>query len=349
MNHKNFRYLVFQQFDIVGNTVCIYFRKKYAPFFGSFRFWAILLVVLLAMGGCSPGSKNSGETHGVTVEEDHSYGRAMGIGPIKNREIDEASGLVVHRGNPNLLWTHNDSGGEARLFLFQRNGTFRAEYHLQGTTNRDWEDIASGPGPQPNINYLYIGDIGDNYTLYFDYVIYRLKEPADPTESGKGGKSKIVTEVEELRFVYPDGSHDAETLFIDPATRDLYIVTRQETQDRVYRYTYPQSTTTTDTVEFVGKLPFAQFAGGDLSADGQTLLLKTLPQIFIWRREAGESIAEMLSNKPREVVPYGTGPQEEAIAIDPQRHGFYTLSESKGKPVTLYYNPVKSKDKDGDK
>lgn len=304
----------------------------------------VFLISLLTLTACSSDSKKQ-ETPNVNVEEDRSFARAMAIGPIKNPEMDESSGLVVHRGDHNSLWTHNDSGGEARLFLFQRKGRFQAEYLLQGATNRDWEDIASGPGPQPDTNYLYVGDIGDNFSLYFDYVIYRLKEPDIPAKSDKGKKSNIVIGVEELRFVYPDGSHDAETLFIDPSTRDLYIVTREEVQDRVYRFPYPQSTTATDTVEFVGELPFTQFAGGDLSADGQTLLLKTLPRIFIWRRENGQSIAEMLSQKPKEVVPYGTGPQEEAIALAPQRKGYYTLSESKGKPVMLYYHPLKKESK----
>ena len=116
-------------------------------------------------------------------------------------------------------------------------------------------------------------------------------------------------------------------------------------QDRVYRYPYPQSTARTDTVEFVCELPFSQFAGGELSPDGQTLLLKTLPRIFIWHRQPGQSVSDMVCGKPKEVVPYGTGPQEEAIAFDPDRKGYYTLSESKGKPVTLYYNPLKVKNK----
>lgn len=264
------------------------------------------------------------------------------MGQIDNEEIHEASGLVVYRGHPNSLWTHNDSGGEARIFLIRKNGNFRAEYHLQGATNRDWEDIAVGPGPQPDSTYLYVGDIGDNYTLYPDYVIYRFRQPKIPTGPAKG-QSKTVTGVDKLRFVYPDGSHNAETLFIDPSTRDLYIVTKRDRQDRVYRYPYPQSTTKTDTVEFVCTLPFGRFTGGEMSADGQRLLLKTLPRIFSWQRKPGQSISEMLSQEPREVVPYGTGPQEEALAIGPKGNGYYTLSESHGKPVTLYYHPAKGK------
>lgn len=309
--------------------------QKHISRFSFLSLIALFLVILLALGGCSSGEKKDN----IEVEDADSYGKAMAMGQIDNKEIDEASGLVVNRDDVYYLWTHNDSGGDARLFLIQKNGKFRAGYHLQEAANRDWEDIAAGPGPQQDSTYLYIGDIGDNYTLYSDYAIYRLKQPKIPK---KGERSINVTGVEKLRFVYPDGSHDAETLFIDPSTRDLYIVTRQEAQDRVYRYPYPQSTTKTDTVEFVCKLPFSQFAGGELSPDGQTLLLKTLPRLFIWKRKLNQSIADMLSDKPKE-LPYGTGPQEEALAIGPNGNGYYTLSESHGKPVTLYFHPIKKK------
>lgn len=332
-----------KKFDMVCSTVSIYYIKKYVSPFRSPGFVIACLVILLTLGGCSSnGKKEKDFSHQVKLEMDNSYGKAMAMGQIDNKEIDEASGLVVYRGNPYFLWTHNDSEGEARIFLIQKNGHFRAEYHLQGAANRDWEDIAVGPGPHPDINYLYIGDIGDNFTFSSNYVIYRVKQPKVLTGPDKGNPSDTLAGVDKLRFVYPDGSHDAETLFIDPSTRDLYIVTRQETQDRVYRYPYPQSTAKTDTVEFVCKLPFNQFAGGELSPDGQTLLLKTLPRVFIWQRKPHQSISDLLSEKPKE-LPYGTGPQEEGIAIGPKGNGYYTLSESKGKPVTLYFHPAKSK------
>ena len=35
-------------------------------------------------------------------------------------------------------------------------------YNLTGAKMRDWEDIAVGPGPEPNVDYLYVGAIGDN-------------------------------------------------------------------------------------------------------------------------------------------------------------------------------------------
>ena len=46
-----------------------------------------------------------------------------------------------------ILWTHNDAGGENRIFAIDSNGISRGTYYLNGIENRDWEDIAVGPGP----------------------------------------------------------------------------------------------------------------------------------------------------------------------------------------------------------
>ena len=49
--------------------------------------------------------------------------------------------------------------------------------NIDGARCRDWEDIAIGPGPDPNQHYLYIGDIGDNRGEYREIVVYRVPEP----------------------------------------------------------------------------------------------------------------------------------------------------------------------------
>ena len=41
----------------------------------------------------------------------------------------------------------------------------------------DWEDIAVGPGPEPGVSYVYIGDIGDNLRLRSTISLLRFPEP----------------------------------------------------------------------------------------------------------------------------------------------------------------------------
>ena len=72
-----------------------------------------------------------------------TFQKASSRGKVENSAINEASGLAAGINNPNMLWTHNDSGDSARLFLLDEYGRFQAQFKLEGISNRDWEDIAS--------------------------------------------------------------------------------------------------------------------------------------------------------------------------------------------------------------
>ena len=88
------------------------------------------------------------------------------FGEIENSNINEASGICSSKKNSNVLWTHNDSGDYNRIFAISLEGKHLGEYYLNNSKNRDWEDIAIGPGPIKGETYLYIGDIGDNLSIY---------------------------------------------------------------------------------------------------------------------------------------------------------------------------------------
>ena len=96
-------------------------------------------------------------------------GRRAGI--VRSELIREASGIVASRRNPGVLWVHNDSGDMARVFAITASGEFLGVCNIAGATARDWEDIAIGPGPDPDQHYLYLGDIGDNQAKYPDVTV----------------------------------------------------------------------------------------------------------------------------------------------------------------------------------
>ena len=99
------------------------------------------------------------------------------LGEIENDEILEASGIASSRFNQNILWTHNDSGDENRIFAMDINGNHVGEFLLNNIENRDWEDIAIGPGPMEGVDYIFVGDIGDNRSENDVKHIYRFLEP----------------------------------------------------------------------------------------------------------------------------------------------------------------------------
>ncbi len=251
-------------------------------------------------------------------------------GELVNDDIREASGLEASTTNPGLLWTHNDSGDEARIFLIHEDGRNAKTFYLKNTDNRDWEDIAVGPGPEEGKSYIYLAEIGDNNAVYEYKYIYRFEEPqlSDPKEIG---------ETDIIRFQYPDGNRDAECLMIDPATRDLYIVSKREAKVHVYVARYPQPTGETLIPEKLGTLPFHKIIAGDISSDGSEIIMKTYDEVLYWKRKEEESIMQALSG-PAVKIPYEREPQGEAIAWKADGTGFYTLSEEPGeKEAGVYF------------
>lgn len=260
------------------------------------------------------------------------------MGPLSNPAIDEASGIAVCRQNFDFIWTHNDSGDMNRIFLIQNNGTWIGTFRLVGAGNRDWEDMAIGPGPIEGKNYLYIGEIGDNLGRYPIKYIYRLPEP-DINLADSTVQWVDVTDVDRIPFVYPDEvMMDAETLLVDPLTKDIYIITKREFPVTVYKLPYPQSKVDTTVVIKYGTLPFTTATAGDISANGKEILVKTYDKVFLWTRNEGETIGDAFMRQPLR-VPYTPEMQGEAIAFSPDGSGYYTLSESKGgiTPVVYFY------------
>ena len=259
-----------------------------------------------------------------------SFGPAEYRGEIENAEINEASGLAAGLNNPNMLWTHNDSGDKARIFLLNEMGKFKGEFILEGLKNRDWEDIASGPGPDTNKNYLYLANIGDNRAVHKLNYIYRIEEPT------LGQDENVIQNYDVITYIYPDGQRDAESMFLDPQTMDIYVLSKRESNIGIYRAAYPQPLNEIITLEKLGVIPYNNTVAADITAMGDQIITKTYDAIYYWQRN-GETIAELLQKEPQE-VPYLVEPQGESIAWKKDGSGFFTLSEEpKGQEAVLYF------------
>jgi len=263
------------------------------------------------------------------------FGPRIDKGLIEHGSIDEASGLAASRINRNVLWVHNDSGKHPRIFALDADGDHLGVFYLPGVSYRDWEDIAVGPGPVPGQSYIYLGNIGDNEAAYDLKYIYRFPEPSVPR--GDGAVRDTLRNVDTITFRYPDGARDAETLVLDPLTRDLLIVSKRETEVHVYRLRYPQSTNHVITADRVATLPISNVVAGDISTSGFEILLKTYDTVYYWRRQPSESVAEALQNE-YDIAPYVLEPQGESICWDAAGSGYYTTSEELANlPAHLYY------------
>lgn len=246
---------------------------------------------------------------------------ALSTVPVLNvPNLREASGLAASRVNAGLLWGQNDSGNDARLFLFGPDGNQRAEYTVEGTRNYDWEDLAGTTvNGQPTV---YIGDIGDNTSVRAVAEIYRCTEP-----TANGAPTGVIRGAQQITFRYPDGAHDAETLLVDHQTGDLFVLTKEATRSRVYRLPFPQATSGVITAEKLGELPLGFLTAGDISPDNTEILLKSYTEVFYWKRQAGESLMTTLSRTPRR-LPYLAEPAGEGMAFAADNSGYFTTGEA---------------------
>jgi len=266
------------------------------------------------------------------------FSNRVDLGEIEQPALVEASGIVASRANDHILWSHNDTYCLNRVFAFNERGTHLGIFWLDGLENRDWEDIALGPGPEPNVDYLYVGEIGDNNSAYEYKYIYRFPEPVvlfnqTPVE-------ETIYEFDTIIYQYPDGMRDAETLMLDPLTKDIYVVSKREFEDiRVYRAPYPQPVNEVIILEHVATLELSQIVGGDISVSGGEILLKDYEEVYYWERDPDVNFWEAFNNDPI-VLPYVQEIIGEAICWAADSMGYYTLSEEGPQiPAHLFYYP----------
>ncbi|HYF70667.1 MAG TPA: hypothetical protein VD884_21175 [Ohtaekwangia sp.] len=260
-----------------------------------------------------------------------NFEKGKPLSVLTNKTLKEASGLESSIRNPDLLWTHNDSGNEASIFLIDEDLDIKMTVTLAGIENRDWEDITVGPGPDSSQTYVYVGDIGDNDAIYPYKYIYRFPEPVFSTTD-----HVQITEFDTIIFKLEGAVKDTESLFIDANTRNLYVVSKREEPVFLYMLKYPQVNGDTLIASNVLSLPFKEIVSADMSPDGD-ILMKNYTTIYYWENKNNEDLISLLNRRPGE-IPYEEEPQGEAIAWATRKPGFYTFSEKKKKkPSYLYF------------
>jgi hypothetical protein len=265
------------------------------------------------------------------------FGDRVDCGLIVYDRIKEASGIAASRRNPGVLWTHNDSGDQNRLYALNAKGKHLGTYTIAGVAARDWEDIAIGPGPVEGQPYLYIGDIGDNGREYEYKYIYRVPEPK--VDSSQAPVDTTLFGTETIAVFYPRVNHDAEALMVDALTKNVYILTKGDTSSHVFRAAYPQSLKRGTRLEQVATLRLGWVVGGDISPSGNEILIKTYTAIYYWARSSPDELWRAFDKAPA-VLPYILEPQGEAIGWKADGMGYYTISEEfQGIPAHLCFYP----------
>jgi hypothetical protein len=277
-----------------------------------------------------------------------TYGPPVKLATIADPAVNESSGLVASRTNKGAYWTHNDSGDGPFIYALDARGNSLGTFRVSGANNRDWEDIAAGPGRQSGRSYLYIGDIGDNDQKRSEVVVYRVPEPQlTPADKNSTKKRPSTTEpAEAIRLAYPDGAHDAEALMVHPSTGNLYIMTKVVlTNPVVYEAAAPLTGGKPIVMKRVAEVRVPSIfggviTGGSVSPDGRRVALcdyfqgyeitlptasknfddiwkQTLTRFDLGKRKQGESITYRLDGNA--LLATSEGKQPDLFQVERRR------------------------------
>ena len=289
----------------------------------------ILVILAFFTQSCIEGNTQVSEKkESENQKNDSIFLAGTPQGMLTNPLLEEVSGLVVSHRYPNRLYIHTDSGGEAVVYVLDTLGNELGKISLEGLTNRDWEDIAVGPGPNGSF-YIYVAEIGDNEAKYDQIYLYRFAEPeqlqAIPSAS-----------IDRVSLQFPGGPKDAEALLVDPISGELYLVSKRETKNTLYRVPADGFEKGKALLEKLHSFDFTSSVAADVSRDGSQILIKNYLQVFYWTRQANQSLSEALQAPPLR-LPYVPEPQGEAIGFNYKGNAYFTLSEKRNGIVPTLY------------
>ncbi|WP_295799162.1 hypothetical protein [Mucilaginibacter sp.] len=273
----------------------------------------------------------------LSLDTTTAFNSAPVVKNLSRTDLVEISGVAASRVNPGILYIHNDSGNLNQVYLTDGTGADKGTLNLVPVSNRDWEDIAVGPGPVGGKSYVYVADIGDNDSKYKSIFIYRFVEP---DLAGKIKPVLNIDTVDKIELKYPDGPRNAETLMVDPQTKDIYIASKESNTSKIYVAHYPQNTSAGTVMTPVVKLLFNKATGGDISPDGTEILLRSKELVWYWKLSDGTGISAGLLTKP-DHAPYASNePQGEGIGFAADGSGYFTTTEVRdypGNPATISF------------
>lgn len=218
--------------------------------------------------------------------------------------------------NAGHSWLMSDGTINILFAVRDVDAVARGEWTLTGVTPTDAEDISSATvGGQP---YIYLADIGDNGAARTTVRIYRIKEPTINGSNGTvdAGDIETITCQYDATPLGEGGAigRDAECLMVDPATGDMYILTKRISAPQCWKLAHASSYSGTQTLEYMGPLPTrtleqnqtgsngGYIVGGDISADGGLIVTLGYVTAHVHQRVSGMSIYESLAVAGNEIT-----------------------------------------------
>lgn len=305
-------------------------------------FVILWLTVSSSFTACfSAASKDGKQTADNTARQrSQTYQKPQISGKIESAEITESSGLAASKCQPDVFWTHNDSGNGAFVFAINAQGKHLGTFRVSGAKNTDWEDIAAFKNERGEC-FLFIGDIGNNARGRDELTIFRVREPKiSGAGESSNKKNPLVTNASgAIKFEYPDLEHDAETLLVHPQTGAIYILTKQFSgASAIYKlaenYSFEKKNQLEKIADFsVPAVPNGFLTGGDISSDGKRVIVCDYFSGYeLVLPEKAKNFDEIWKQKPF-VVELGERAQGEAVCYSVDGNSIFATSEKQNSPI----------------
>jgi hypothetical protein len=258
-----------------------------------------------------------------------TYGPGREIARLANAEITESSGLACSRTTPGAFWTHNDSGGNPRLYAFNLKGEDLGNFPVQGAAAIDWEDMSSfSIGGR---SFLMIADVGDNNAQRDQYTIYIVNEPP---AVARPPKHPPLTLSSRLNFTYEDGPHNCESAAADPVRKEILLVSKTNGNEcKAYVLPIPAEKSPRKAVaRAIATLKIPTTTAMDVSPDGLRAVVLTYGDAYEYAREAKEDWGKAFSRPPR-LLRMPPRAQGESVCYGPDGVTLYLTSEKIPTPL----------------
>ena len=280
------------------------------------------------------------------------------VSRLDGKNVPESSGICASRINENIIWSINDYSNQATLHAVNSTDGSLRQYPIANGNNYDYEDIACGPGPIPDVAYVYAADIGDNmarrgFKYFFGrltwqpVIIYRVREPNLSTL-----RDSELTQWDKLEITYSDGPHNAEATMIDPVSGRIFIITKSS--GSIWMTPEPwgegDAKMTLTKVGMIKTMPHS-LTGMDISPDGKEIVVKFYTHIFYFcmgsrqydnPEGAWQDIVDVLTMGDGIKVPYIAEPQGEALCFGSSfDEGIFTLSEAQDRELVPLFHHVR--------
>jgi hypothetical protein len=281
-----------------------------------------------------------------------NYAQPVRAGALQEPALVETSGVVASPTVDGLLWMHNDSGDNARVFGMGTQGEALGTLLIPEVLV-DLEDIAAAPCPDGLGPCLWLADTGNNALDRTDLSVVAVLEPPLSDATPFGQLSATVT----WRFPvqYPEGVNvDSEALVVTPDGAEVFVFEKVDgAQSRMFGAPAPsvdgEPLVFTEVGRFtapgVGLVAHGKdITAADLHPTGTRLVMRVYTGVYEWRFAAGATVRD-LPSLGASVVTLGpfTEQQGEAVAYDHAGTGLFTVSEDRnqmpGQPLNRYACP----------